>query len=164
MNLEENYRKAQHNGTFELYGFFVSDFKKLDEVERRTINLRYQIVELLVFDYLHNLEEEKNIKILVNKEEFSNSSLLKRNPVTFNNTLYLAIHAGTISEQDILNFMHRSFQDTRIFHPIEFMHCKYETNQEYNWNQAFTRNRAISLFDNVQSEGSPKYIVKKTLS
>ena len=41
MNLEEDYRKAQRDGTFELYGFFVSNLKELDELERRTVNLRY---------------------------------------------------------------------------------------------------------------------------
>lgn len=29
MNLEEDYRKAQRDGTFELYGFFFFQFKRI---------------------------------------------------------------------------------------------------------------------------------------
>ena len=39
--------------------FFVSNLKELDELERRTVNLRYQIVELLISYHLHELEEKK---------------------------------------------------------------------------------------------------------
>ena len=151
MNLEEDYRKAQRDGTFELYGFFVSNLKELDELERRTVNLRYQIVELLISYHLHELEEENHLKIL------------EKNPVTFSDVFYLAVHSGTILEEDVLALMNRSFRDAHIIHPMEFMHCKYETNQEYDWNQVLTRNRAISLFDKVQKEGSPKYVKRKQL-
>lgn len=163
MNLEEDYRKAQRDGTFELYGFFVSNLKELDELERRTVNLRYQIVELLISYHLHELEEENHLKILVSKEELPNFSNLEKNPVTFSDVFYLAVHSGTISEEDILALMNQSFRDAHIIHPMEFMHCKYETNQEYDWNQVLTRNRAISLFDKVQKEGSPKYVKRKQL-
>ncbi len=163
MNLEEDYRKAQRDGTFELYGFFVSNLKELDELERRTVNLRYQIVELLISYHLHELEEANHLKILVSKEELPNFSNLEKNPVTFSDVFYLAVHSGTISEEDVLVLMNRSFRDAHIIHPMEFMHCKYETNQEYDWNQVLTRNRAISLFDKVQKEGSPKYVKRKQL-
>lgn len=163
MNLEESYRKAQREGTFDLYGFFVSDLKAFNELERKKINLRYQVAEILIFYQLHELETANHKKILVSKEELPNFSILERNPITFNDVFYLAVHSGTISEQEVLELMNQTFQDARVFYPIEFMHCKYETNQEYDWNQMFTRNKAVSLFDKAQKDGSCKYIKRKKL-
>lgn len=54
---ENGYRKAQKDGQYDLYGFYVSNLQDLSEQERRTINLRYQIVELLIRHFFQKLEK-----------------------------------------------------------------------------------------------------------
>lgn len=160
---ENGYRKAQKDGQYDLYGFYVSNLQDLSEQERRTINLRYQIVELLIRHFFQKLEKSLHRKVLVSKEELPTISLLETNPLIFSDVFYLAVHTGSISEKKVLEQMNQTLQDAHIFYPVTYMHCKYNTNQENANLTEFSRNDAISLFDKVQKEGTPKYVKQKKL-